>query len=255
MRYGLIGFPLSHSLSPEIHQQFGNHSYKLHPLTPKELPAFLQKRSFLGINVTHPYKTAVIPYLDELDPTAQAIGAVNTIVQKENHLIGYNTDAYGFLHTLQRHGISLNHQTILLLGGSGGAAKAVSFIIKKYFSAQLFSVSRTPKSGELSYEDCLLYHRDATVIINATPVGMEPLSHASPIDLAPFSHCQIVIDLIYRPQKTILLKQADAQSMYSINGLDMLLAQAKKAHELFFGETIIDDVLFSIEQSLRLYLQ
>lgn len=246
MRYGLIGEKLGHSYSKIIHEAFGLYDYDLIPLTEKEFHTFMKEKEFRGINVTIPYKCDVIPYLDELDSKAKAIGAVNTIVQKNGKLKGYNTDYYGFLDTLTRNQIEVKEKSVLVLG-NGGASKAVLAVLKDQEAATITIANRTKKEGTISLEQCYHHAPSYDVIINTTPVGMYPNITEQPIDLVAFTSCQAVIDLIYNPSETNLLKQAAFLSMKAVNGLTMLVSQAKYAAELFtdtkLEETIIDTVM------------
>ncbi|MBR5474652.1 MAG: shikimate dehydrogenase [Lachnospiraceae bacterium] len=244
MEYGLIGEQLGHSYSQIIHESFGLYSYELCPLSKEAFPLFMQKRDFKGINVTIPYKRDVIPYLDELDEAARAIGAVNTIVNRDGKLIGYNTDVSGFLWMLKKHGIDPAHKKVLVLG-TGGASAAVYAALHAAGARHILFVSRTAKETAVSYEEAYLHHTDVQLIVNTTPVGMFPHVDASPIDLSAFSECQAVIDVIYNPSETKLTAQAKALGMIGITGLDMLLAQAKYAAEHFldrsFDDTLIEN--------------
>lgn len=242
MEYGLIGEKLGHSFSKEIHEKLAAYTYTLQPLTKQEFPAFMASRDFKAINVTIPYKQDVIPYLDEIDENAKNIGAVNTIVNKENKLIGHNTDFYGFLYTIEHNQIAIADKKVIVLG-NGGASKAVIAVIEYLSAKEIIVVNRTIRDYVITYEDCFKNHLDGEVIINTTPVGMYPNVDESPIDLSQFKRCTSVIDIIYNPLQTKLLLQAESLGMKGVNGLEMLIAQAKYAVEYFLDTKIDDSVI------------
>ncbi len=245
MEYGLIGGTLGHSWSRQIHAMLGDYQYELKPLTKEEFPDFMDRKDFQGINVTIPYKKDVIPYLDSMDDAARSMGAVNTIVNCEGRLRGYNTDLPGFLYMMRRTGISASGKKALILG-TGGAAQAVLAALKQDGAAEIISVSRTGKGDAVTYEECGRLHRDAQLIVNTTPVGMYPDVDASPLDLAPYTCCEAVLDVVYNPVRTRLSIQAESLGMKTATGLSMLVAQAKYASELFQGCHINDDVIAPI---------
>jgi shikimate dehydrogenase len=240
MDYGLIGEKLGHSFSKPIHEKLADYTYEIKPLTREELNPFMEGREFKAINVTIPYKTDVIPYLDQIDDNAKKIGAVNTIVHKDNRLIGYNTDYYGFLYTVQHNNINIEGKKVIVLG-NGGGAKAVIVVLQNLKAKDIILVKRTPAEGVITYDECFEKHSDAEVIINTSPVGMYPNVDASPVDVSKFPNCEAVLDIIYNPLKTKLLLQAEELGIKAVNGLEMLVAQAKYAVEYFLS-TEIDDV-------------
>ena len=228
-RYGLLGEKLGHSFSPQIHRELGGYDYSLMEVSRGDLPAFFAARDFSAINVTIPYKQAVMPWLDSLSESAQKIGSVNTIVQDAcGALHGYNTDYYGFMQMARRSGIPISGRKCLVLG-SGGASRTVCEGLKALKAAAVIVISR---SGPDNYGN-IANHADAQVIVNATPVGMYPHNGLSPVDLAIFPKLEGVLDLIYNPARTALLLQAQALGIPCMNGLYMLVAQAKQASELF----------------------
>lgn len=237
MEYGLIGEKLGHSYSKEIHEQLADYTYDLHPVSRQDLPSFMERHDFKAINVTIPYKQDVIPYLDEMDDHAKAIGAVNTIVNRDGRLIGHNTDFSGFLYMLEKHAIPVTGKKCLVLG-SGGAAKAVIAVLESLNAGEVLTVSRRKSPDTITYEECLSCHADAGLIANTTPVGMYPDSDASPIDLSPFVQCESVVDVIYNPLETKLTAQAKNLGMTAITGLEMLVAQALYAVEFFLDTTL-----------------
>ncbi len=233
-QYGLLGEKLGHSFSPRIHRELGGYDYELVELRAEELPAFLKARAFRGVNVTIPYKQAVIPYLDLLSPRARAIGSVNTILRREDgSLLGDNTDYEGFMTMMRHAGLNPAGKKCLVLG-SGGASRTVQACLRDAGAGEIRVISR---AGEDHYGN-LDRHRDAKILVNATPVGMYPKNGASPVDLALFPALEGVLDLIYNPARTALLLQAEALGIPCANGLRMLVAQGKAACELFLGRPL-----------------
>ncbi len=248
-RYGLIGEKLGHSYSKIIHEQLADYSYDLIPLSKEEFAPFMEAHDFTAINVTIPYKQDVIPYLDEISEAAKAIGAVNCIVNKAGKLYGHNTDYAGFLYTLQNNDIIITGKKVLVLG-NGGAAKAVVAALKSLNPKELITVKYKEEPGVITYEQAAKLHSDASVIVNTSPVGMYPNVDASPMDIAPYEALTAVVDLIYNPTTTKLLAQAKERGITAVNGLEMLVAQAKYAAELFLDTAIpeerIEEVVHSI---------
>lgn len=242
MEYGLIGEKLGHSFSKEIHEKLADYHYELHPLSKEEFAPFMKAHDFKAINVTIPYKEAVIPYLDVMDEHAKNIGAVNTIVNTNGKLTGHNTDFSGFLYTLDHHNIALKREKVIILG-SGGAAKAIIAAVKHKEAKDIIVVNRTNRDGVITYEDCFKHHLDAKYIINTSPVGMYPNIDNSPVDVSLFKDCEGVLDIIYNPLKTKLLLQAESHGIKAINGLEMLVAQAKYAVEYFLDIQLDDRVI------------
>ena len=230
--YGCIGEHLPHSFSREIHEQIGGYAYVLKELTPEELPAFLKARAFRGINVTIPYKQAVIPYLDGIDATAKAIGAVNTIVNRNGKLYGYNTDLDGLIRLIRRIGLELAGKKILITG-TGGTSRTASRAAKLLGARDIYRISRTGKEGSLTYEQALRDHTDAEIILNTTPCGMYPEPDAQPLPLSSFQNLQGVADVIYNPLRSRLVLEARSRGVPAEGGLYMLVAQAVRASEHF----------------------
>jgi len=245
MRCGLLGRKLGHSYSPQIHSRMAAYPYVLFEKEPEELEHFLKFGDFTGINVTAPYKKDVIPYLDELTPTAKRLGAVNTIVRHNGRLIGHNTDYFGFLTMVRASRMDVTGKKVLVLG-SGGASNTAVAVLQE-LGANVIVISR---SGENNYGN-LERHSDASVIVNTTPVGMYPNTDRSPIDLTLFPNLQGVLDVIYNPARTMLLRQAEALKLPTMNGLLMLVAQAKEASEWFSGHPLDDSVIREIHRELR----
>lgn len=249
MRYGLIGEKLGHSYSKVIHEKLADYTYDLIPLDSKEFKNFMEEKVFTAINVTIPYKQKVIPYLDELHETAKAVGAVNTIVNNQGKLTGYNTDFYGFEYMLIHDNIVIEGKKCLVLG-NGGAARAVVAVLEHLKAEEILIVSRTASESTISYEDCYQNHSDSDIIINTTPLGMYPNIDASPLDLTTFKKCQAVVDLIYNPLDTKLTLQAQELGIKSVTGLLMFVAQARQAIEFFLDKKIDDKVIDEISKDL-----
>ena len=244
MKCGLLGRSLGHSYSPQIHGMLGNYSYELFEKEPEELEAFLKNAEFNGINVTVPYKKAVIPFLDELTPVAKKLGAVNTVVRRSGKLIGHNTDYFGFQTMANDSGLAVAGKKVLVLG-SGGASNTAVAVLKK-MGAEITVISR---SGENNYGN-LHKHADAAVIVNTTPVGMYPNTGISPADLDCFPNLEGVLDVIYNPARTQLLLDAEKRSLVTRNGLLMLVAQAKEAAEWFTGTSFSNNLIPRIRKTL-----
>lgn len=246
--YGLLGRKLGHSWSVPIHKAFGCGDYRLIELEPEHLGEFLRRTDTGGLNVTIPYKRDVMPFCDVIDPAAEAIGSVNTLVRRDGKLYGYNTDIDGFRYMLRRAKISLMGKKVLILG-SGGASLTVQAAARQEKARKTVVISR---SGPDNYENVVENHSDAEVLINTTPVGMWPDLEGRSIDLRLLPAVVDVVDVIYNPGRTNLLLQAeelDAENPEDwenprrfrwTGGLSMLVAQAKRAEELFFGKSIPD---------------
>ena len=248
-RYGLIGEKLGHSYSKIIHENIADYTYDLIPLSKEEFTEFMQRKEFTAINVTIPYKQAVIPYLDELDPLAREIGAVNTIVNRSGRYIGYNTDFFGFRYLLEHNDIDVMGKKCLVLG-SGGTSHTVAAVFSHLGASQVLIVSRQPSISTITYEDCYANHTDAQIIANTTPLGMYPNMDASPIDLNLFVHCEAVVDAIFNPLETRLTRQAKQLGRKGVTGLVMLVAQAKQAIEYFLDRELDDTVIEDTYQYL-----
>lgn len=277
MEYGLIGEHLGHSWSVEIHGLIAPYRYELCELAPDELGPFLKARQFKGLNVTIPHKETVIPYLDELSPEAQTIGAVNTIIHSDGKLIGFNTDYYGFSALAAHAGIKFAGKSVLILG-AGGAAKAVRAVATnegasrivnavRHYSKDVLadkhgpcrtignSLNRTAESERPSnidndtdcqiqsvlgnqYIECLyrnLKYEDYDIVVNTTPVGMYPNTGGRILDIGCFPHLCGVLDCVYNPERTLLVKDAKKLGVPADGGLFMLVAQALRASAIFTG--------------------
>jgi len=249
MQCGLLGRKLGHSYSPQIHAAMADYDYSLFEREPNDLSDFLRNGCFMGLNVTIPYKKDVIAYCDELSPIAKKLGAVNTLVRRNGKLIGHNTDYFGFMTMLTHSGLKVAGKKVLILG-SGGASATVTAVLE---SMQAIPVVIS-RNGEYNYQNLHL-HADASVVVNATPVGMYPNNGVSPIDLDLFPSLEGVLDLIYNPARTKLLQDAQKRGLVAANGLLMLVAQAKESAEWFTNKQIPEDVIAHIYGRLRLQME
>lgn len=248
---GLLGEKLSHSYSPQIHTHLGDYPYLLYEKAREEVEDFVLRGDFDAINVTIPYKKTVVPFCTRLSTVARRLGSVNTLLRTEDGgLFGHNTDYFGFSYMLDKSGVSPEGKKVLVLG-SGGASVTVSAVLRDRGAAKVIVISR---SGEDNYEN-LSRHYDAEIIVNTTPVGMYPHPGISPVKLSEFPSCRAALDLIYNPEKTAFLLEAEALGIPHVNGLTMLVAQAKESAE-YFGDTplsndIIDKTVSSLAAKQR----
>lgn len=250
MKCGLLGQKLTHSYSPQIHNVLGDYPYSLFEVEPQDLKDFLIHGDFTGINVTIPYKKSVIPYCSALSETAKKLGAVNTIVRrKDGTLLGHNTDYFGFQSMLEKSGLSVAEKKVLVLG-SGGASATVTAVLSEA-GATTVVISR---SGSNNYTNLYL-HEDASVIVNTTPVGMYPNTRITPIDLSLFPSLEGVLDVIYNPARTQLLLDAENRNLITMNGLWMLVAQAKESAEWFMDLPLSDSIISTIYDTLSRQMQ
>lgn len=235
MEYGLIGEKLPHSFSVAIHSMLADYNYELKELDKSEFDSFFKKRNFKAINVTIPYKQAVIPYLYEIDPLAKKIGAVNTVINKDGKLYGYNTDFYGMKALIKRNGISLKNKTVAILG-TGGTSKTAYAVSQDLEAKKIFNVSRKKNDGFITYSKLCDISDSIDIIINTTPVGMFPNTDGCVINISEFKNLCGVIDAIYNPLKTNLILSALNSGIKAAGGLYMLVAQAAFASRLFTGD-------------------
>ena len=240
MQYGLIGEKLGHSYSKEIHESLCSYDYELCEIAPDSLKEFIVKRDFRAINVTIPYKESVMPYLDYISDEALDIGAVNTVLNRDGKLYGYNTDCYGLTALINRAGIDVKGKKVLILG-SGGTSKTANYVARKLGAIEVITVSRSPSETTVSYNDAYCIHRDAQIIINTTPCGMYPNNSLCPIDIEKFEHITGVVDVIYNPLETLFVQSAKRRGVVATGGLYMLVAQAAKAAEYFTNTKISAD--------------
>ena len=236
-QYGCIGKKLTHSFSKEIHAKLADYAYELIELNEDELAPFFEKKEFAAINVTIPYKQAVIPFLDCVSTIAERIGAVNTIVNKNGKLYGYNTDYYGMKALIERAGIDLADKKVLVLG-TGGTSKTARIVAADLGASQILTVSRQKTTEDITYEEAVRMHVDTDVIINTTPSGMYPDCDSQPIDLSSFTQLSGVIDVVYNPLRTNLVSEAKQRGIKAEGGLYMLVMQAIVAVERFLDTTI-----------------
>ena len=250
MEYGLIGAKLGHSYSKIIHEAVCGYSYELHPLpTEEEAHAFMQAKAFKAINVTIPYKKLVIPYCDEVEPRAAAIGAVNTVVNRDGRLYGYNTDYAGFSYLARAHGVDFAGKTVLILG-TGGTHSTVTAVCKDGGAAEILTASRTGKDGALTYEEAQ-QHPEINIIINTTPAGMYPNNGSCLLDLHAFPKLEAVLDCVYNPFRTELLLRAEELGVPAYCGFEMLVAQAVYAAEHFTGQKLPEAVIADTHRKLK----
>ncbi len=250
LKYGLIGEKLGHSFSPEVHAALGDRSYRLVELSPTELDGFLRERRFEAINVTIPYKTDVIPYLDSIDDAARAIGAVNTVCRVGDKLYGYNTDFAGLCDLVRRVTPDISGKKALILG-SGGTAKTARAVLTHLGAREILTVSRTARDGVIDYATAYRDHTDADFILNATPVGMYPNQDAVPIDISRFSSLCGLVDVIYNPLRTDLVLSAKKRGIPAEGGLYMLISQAIHAREHFTWQNIPSELAESVFRSIK----
>lgn len=251
MKYGLIGEHLGHSFSKQIQTRIAeienvkDYDYQLVELDKEEFKEFMEKKDFTGINVTIPYKKDVIPYLDEMDESAKAIGAVNTIINVDGKLKGYNTDFGGFLYMVKAHNVHMEGKKVLIIG-NGGACAAVKAVCEHENAKAIVIVSRSSDRGAIGYDEMYTSHLDADIVVNTSPVGMFPNITNAPIDVSWFHKLECVLDVVYNPILTRLCFEAQEADIKRVIGLEMLIAQAKYTFEIFenmsFDDSIIDEI-------------
>ncbi len=234
MKYGLIGEKLGHSFSKVIHEAIADYEYEIKEIARDELHSFMSEKDFLCINVTIPYKSEVIPYLDYIDDAAKEIGAVNTIVNRDGKLYGYNTDFGGLKMLILKSNFDYSGKKVLILG-TGGSSKTARVVAKSLGAKDIITVGR---KSEVNYDNVYSLHFDADYIINTTPCGMYPDNYACPIDVSRFKQLKGVTDIVYNPLKTALVKQSEKLGIKSEGGLYMLVSQAVLACEIFTGKKL-----------------
>lgn len=235
--YGLIGEKLGHSFSTKLHNALGNKDFEMKELTRDELDKYLAKPPFRGVNVTIPYKEIVLDYCTP-DAISREIGAVNTLVNKDGKLYGYNTDCLGLEYLITQMKLDLEEKKVVILG-TGGTSKTAKYVCHKLGAGEIVKISRHPESkkGTVGYDEDFFY-KDADILINTTPVGMFPNVDECPIELEKFEKLEAVIDVIYNPATTKLVSMARKRKIKAENGLSMLAAQGWFAEELFMGRSI-----------------
>ncbi len=234
MKYGLIGEKLGHSFSKAIHESIGGYNYELKEIAKGDLDAFMKEKDFLGINVTIPYKSAVIPYLDFIDENAEKIGAVNTVACRDGKLYGYNTDFGGMKALIEKAGFNFKDSKVLILG-SGGTSKTANAVAKSLMAKEVITVSR---SGEVNYKNADVLHKDCDYIINTTPCGMYPDNDSYAIDPRKFHSLKGIVDAVYNPLETTLVRLGREAGIKGVTGLYMLVSQAVLAYEIFTGKAL-----------------
>ncbi len=242
MNYGCIGEKLKHSFSKEIHNLIADYDYEIVEIAKEDLDSFAIKKDFKAINVTIPYKEKIMPHLYWIDEHAKLIGSVNTVVNKDGKLYGYNTDFYGMTKLIEKLKLSLENKKVAILG-SGGTSKTAQAVSKSLNAKQVLVVSRNSSDTTIDYQTFVSEHKDTHIIINTTPIGMYPNVEDSPIDLSIFSKLEGVIDAIYNPLRTVLVSQALSLGIPAEGGLYMLVAQAVKASEIFVDTKLDDSIL------------
>ena len=250
MQFGLIGEHLSHSYSAEIHKLIGNYSYEILEIPENKLADFMKKRDFQGINVTIPYKEAVIPFLDKISDTAKKIGAVNTVINENGRLIGHNTDFLGMKSLILHSGIDLKNKKVAILG-TGGTSKTAFAVSESLGASEIILVSRSEKPQAVTFEDFYKNNTDTQIIINTTPVGMFPNSDKTPVSLDAFANLGGVIDAIYNPLRTNLVLDAKDRNILSTGGLYMLSAQAVYAASYFMEKEPKEELITSAYSAVK----
>lgn len=250
MKYYLIGYPLGYSYSPIIHKEFINNiNYTSMPLDEKQFEEFILAKNYNGLNITIPYKEKVIKYLDEVDEVAKLINAVNVVINDNGKLKGYNTDIEGVRLSLFKNNISLKDKIVMILG-SGGSYKTISYLAKIMGAKKIIGVSRNTKEAFITYQEAKKI-TDVEILFNATPVGTYPHEQETPIDISNFNKLECVFDMIYNPYNTRLLIQARERKIKAINGLETLIYQAGVADELFFLKKIEFDKYDQVYQKIK----
>lgn len=253
MEYGLVGEKLGHSFSKIIHEMLLPKKYELLPMNEQEFHAFFKKKAFKGVNITIPYKEKVMDYCTYVHPLAKEIGAVNTVVNNKGILEGYNTDYEGLYSSIENSKADIKGRTVLVLG-SGGASKTAVAVSKNLGAGRVYVVSRKPENEEISY-DAAAGTAEASVVINATPVGMYPDNSSSPLDLSRLSKPYAVFDLIYNPLKTKLLIQGEKMGLICLNGLEMLVGQAAAARGYFEGFVPEKHIVKKVYSEIMAYMR
>ncbi len=249
--YGLIGEKLGHSFSKQIHESLFDYEYKIIEIPKDKLDEFMTKREFKAINVTIPYKQAVMKHLGYIDLLAEKVGAVNTIVNRDGELYGYNTDVFGMSECLRVNGVDLKGKKVLILG-SGGTSLTAKGVCEILGAKKYLRTSRSAKDGCVTLETAAREMSDAQIIINTTPLGMYPNLGEMPVDLNDFPQLEAVMDAVYNPLSTMLVTQAKARGINAFGGLYMLVAQAVKAGEYFTGKIVGEKKTNSVYKEILL---
>lgn len=249
--YGLIGKKLSHSYSKDIHNKLFNTEYDLKELNEEEFSFFMKEKSFKGINITIPYKQDVMKYLDYIDEDAKLIGAVNTVINDNGILKGFNTDILGLEYVIKKANIILDNKRALILG-TGGTSNTIYQLLKKHNAKTIYKVSRKDTNGidTITYEELKNKYNEFDVIINSTPNGMYPNVYEKPMDLSIMTNLEALVDVIYNPLRTLLRLDAEKLNIKAINGLYMLVAQAVYADSIFFNKKVDETNIENIYNDL-----
>lgn len=248
MEYGCIGEKLVHSFSADIHSQLFDYKYELKELSPDKLKNFLTDKNFKAINVTIPYKEAVIPFLDEISQIGKEIGAVNTIVNHNGVLKGYNTDFLGMKALIKHNNIHIEGKNVLI-AGSGGTSKTALAVAKSLGCKNAVRVSRSKAEGCITYEETLEC-KDTNIIINTTPCGMYPNLNSIAISPLSFPNLEAVVDVVYNPLRTRLICECNAMGVKAVGGLYMLVAQAAFAAEKFIDASVSKETIDKIYNNI-----
>ncbi|MBS7360381.1 MAG: shikimate dehydrogenase [Oscillospiraceae bacterium] len=237
MEYGCIGEKLGHSFSKEIHNALADYDYQLKELTKDELPLFMEEHNFKAINVTIPYKQDVIPYLYWISDEAKAINAVNTVVNVNGKLYGYNTDFYGLKALIKKENVSLKGKKVVVLG-SGGTSNTAFAVANSMGAESVLKVSRSPRENYITYEELYEKYTDCEIIINTTPCGMFPKINVSAVDINKFTNLEAVFDAVYNPLSSKFVLDAKEKGVIAAGGLYMLVMQAAYAVEKFINKPV-----------------
>ncbi len=241
---------MKHSFSKEIHNALADYEYEIKEIPRDYIDTFMQNRDFLAINVTIPYKETVIPYLHFIDEHAKEIGAVNTVVNKDGKLYGYNTDFYGMLKLIEYAKIDLKGKKVVILG-AGGTSKTARAVAKSLNARQILTVARSEREGVINYDRLYSEHSDTEVIINTTPCGMYPNIYDCATDLKKLKCVSGLVDAVYNPLKTQLVLEAERENIKAIGGLYMLVAQAVRASEIFSGAKYDNSVIDTVYRNIK----
>lgn len=249
MEYGCIGKKLGHSFSKEIHNALTDYTYDLCEIPQENLDDFMAKKSFKAINVTIPYKEKVIEHLDFISDEAKTIGAVNTIVNKNGVLYGYNTDFYGMKMLIEKADVKIKDKTVAILG-SGGTSKTASAVANSLGANVVYKVSRNARGDFITYSDLYKISDEIDVIINTTPVGMYPEIYNSAVDIKDFKNLSGVVDAVYNPLRSKIVSDALSLNIKAVGGLYMLVAQAAGAVERFIEKDVTEKEIENVYNSL-----
>lgn len=240
MKAMLIGADVSNNFTKIVSEKFGLHDFEMKEMSKDQLISLLESKSFTHLNITFPYKKEVLPYLNTISEHAKMIGAVDTIVNVNGKLYGYNTDYDAFLYMIKRHDISFANKKVLVLG-NGGTSAAVQVVAKQLGAKEIIVVDIVDSEGAISYIDCFAQHLDSEIVVNTSPIGMSPDIDNAPIAMNLFSQCEAVIDLIYNPILTKLGFDAQECGLKRVIGMEMLVAQTKHAVEIFTNKQISEE--------------